>query len=114
MGNSVALGFIINIDEVIFAGLVPYTMKKNINITKLINMEGNDGHFWEVVKGYRESTILLMMITAGVAVYMSNLGQSIQGLGIFPGYLADLPGCPSWWERRREEVCAAGMDCFTM
>lgn len=113
--NSVALAFVIGIDELIFAGLVPFTMKKNINITKLVNIAVSkaESHLVEVTRGYRDSTLCLIVVVGGVMLYMSRWGQGIHGLGVFPGYLHDVSGrCSSWWEARRAEVCEAGEACF--
>lgn len=115
--NSVALSFLINIDEIIFAGLVPYTMKKNINITKLVNINLHvvEGHLLQIVRGYRDSTLWLIFVVAGVAFYLSSYGQAIHGFGVFPGYLADTFGCQGWWRDKVEPVCKRGMtDCFKM
>jgi len=114
--NSVALSFITNIDEIIFAGLVPFTMKKNINITKLVNISVSaaEGHHVEIVRGYRDSTLWLLGVVVGVAFYLSDYGQNIHGLGIFPGYLADTTGCSEWWFKSRAEICEKGKDCFTI
>jgi len=115
--NSVALSFLINIDEIIFAGLVPYTMKKNINITKLVNINLHvvEGHLVQIVRGYRDSTLWLIFVIGGVAFYLSSYGQNIWGFGVFPGYLGDTFGCPGWWKEKVQPVCERGMtDCFKM
>jgi hypothetical protein len=113
--NSVALAFIVNIDELIFDGLVPATMKDNICMTKLVNIavSKSEGHVVEVFRGYRDSTIMLVGIILGVGLYMSKWGQQIQGLGVFPGWIQDTDvACPTWWDRKRTEVCVQGTDCF--
>jgi len=114
--NSVALGFLINIDETIFAGLVPKTMKKNIAITKIVNLSvsAEAGYLLEVMRRYRDSTLCFIAVVGGVGFYMSSWGQMIPGIGIFPGYLKDTSPCSSWWGKKALEVCAYGTECFKL
>lgn len=115
--NSVALTFIINIDEQIFAGLIPATMKENIKITKLVRSTTPEDseHESDVKAAYRSATFHLALVIFGVAAYMSAYGQSIPYLGIFPGYAYDNDfACPALWDRQRSLVCLSGKDCFPL
>lgn len=111
--NSVALTFIIQIDEQIFAGLIPGTMKDNIRITKLVKVLKEHEHESDVKVAYMSVTFYLLFVVFGVAAYMSEYGQSIPYMGIFPGYAHDNDfACPKLWERQRSQICSVGKDCF--
>jgi hypothetical protein len=112
--NSVALGFVINIDELIFEGLIPQTMKNNIAITKV--WKGGEAedklHEDQIKRAYRDATLIFLTVVLGVAFYMSSYGQSIPWIGIFPKFNHDDLACPSWWSERTKEVCTRGQNCF--
>jgi hypothetical protein len=111
--NSVALTFIINIDESIFQGLVPGTMKTNIGKTKLVRPRLKEEYEQEVKGAYRGVTLQLITVVVGVAAYMSEFGQSIPYVGIFPGYAADNDiACAKMWNVQRTLVCSRGEECF--
>jgi hypothetical protein len=121
--NSVALTFVTSIDELIYTGLIPVTMKRNITITNIVKKgEMEDKEHENVIRAaYQWATVRVAIVVLGVAFYMSPWGQSIPRLGslpspgIFPGYGYDHRiACRDLWARQRTRVCTAGEECFPL
>jgi len=113
--NSVALTFVTTIDELIFAGLIPSTMKRNISITKIVKEGEAEDHAHEnrIKAAYTKATLILCIVVGGVAFYLSPWGQNIPVWSIFPEYAYDHSlVCPELWARQRARVCTAGEPCF--
>jgi hypothetical protein len=113
--NSVALTFVTQVDELMFNGLIPHTMKKNISITKLVRSADveDKAHEALVKAAYRAATVQVAIVLCGVAVYMSPIGQSLPLVGIFPGYASDqVIACRDLWTRQRLRLCERGKECF--
>jgi len=117
--NSVALEFIICIDEILFEGLLPESIKQHIANTKLVipkpKKTGDDNvdaqiHEKKITQGYHRSTMYCFVIIGGVYLFMTY-GQYVPIVGVFPGYLNDA-GCPIWWKQHTERVCKPGVECF--
>lgn len=114
--NSVALGFVINIDELIYDGLIPHTMKNNIRITKVWKPGEKEDKLHEelIKKAYRDATLIFLSVVLGVALYMSPYGQGVPMLGIFPTYQHDTLACPRLWQQKTAQVCTPGQPCFPL
>lgn len=117
--NSVALEFIICIDEILFEGLLPESVKQDIDNTKMVvraEMKTGDPvldaieHEKRVKAGYHRSTFWLFFILIGVYLYLTY-GQDYPFIGVFPGYRGDA-FCDKWWAEHTAEVCAPGKECF--
>jgi hypothetical protein len=111
--NSVALEFIILVDEVLFEGLLPESVKQNIALTKIvIKASEHDPEAKErkTLAGYHRSTLYVILIVGGVYLFMTY-GQYAPIIGVFPGYMNDAQ-CPVWWAEKTAEVCSQGKECF--
>jgi hypothetical protein len=117
--NSVALEFIICIDEILFQGLLPESIKQNISVTQLVmpaekttGDPAKDAAAREkkITEGYHRSTWYCVTIVVGVYLFMTY-GQYLPILGVYPGYANDA-ACPIWWGKKTAEVCSPGEECF--
>jgi len=117
--NAVALEFIICVDEIIFQGLLPESIKKNVGLTKLFcqsRKKTGDAYQdalheeWNVTKGWIRSTGYFVAILIGVYLYM-DLGQKIPIIGVYPGFKHDAD-CPKYWGERSHAMCLPGKECF--
>jgi len=117
--NSVALEFIICIDEILFEGLLPESIRQNIAGTKLVipqapktgdHMKDAMAMEKKITWGYHRSAICTIGIIGGVYLFMTY-GQSIPILGVFPGFQNDAQ-CPIWWREHTEQICKPGVECF--
>lgn len=115
--NAITLNFVIGIDENLFEGFVPESMRKNIDLTTYFypssataEAELKEKEKRQVILGYARSTFYLIAVMGGVYSYMIY-GQSIPYLGVFPGFNWDVP-CSDWWAMKAEEVCRPGVECF--
>jgi len=119
--NALALRFVVLIDEVLFHGLLPETIKSNIAKCKLMRTKqkktGND-----VVDaidaeqkgrdGLIRSVLYTCVILGGVLLYLT-FGQTIPILGVYPNYKHDAD-CPAWYKRITAQVCQFGKECFPL
>lgn len=109
--NCVALGFVVRIDELIFEGLVPETMKSNIRMTNFY-LPGNkqDRLFFAVAWGYFRSTLFVFLVFVGTYWYMV-FGQDVPAIGVFPGYGHEA-SCHDYWMEQVMSVCKSDEECF--
>jgi len=117
--NSVALEFVIAIDEILFEGLLPESIKKDIENTKLVmpkpkksGDENEDARKKEeqIKAGFTRSTGYAVVIMVGVLIFVTY-GQCVPVIGVFPGYLDDAQ-CGAWWKAKTTEICEVGKECF--
>lgn len=120
--NAVALGFIVQIDEHLFNGLLPESIKDNIGNTKLlvpkkkvaenVYLQAKDEET-AVVGGFKRSTMYLVGVSGIVFLFMTA-GQNIPILGVFPlATPSDIEdACPAWFAKHAGAVCHFGKDCF--
>jgi len=128
--NSLALTFVVKIDEILFAGLLPESIKTDIAQTKLlipnVRQSLNDKFLdaaqdeKKVIAGYKRSTLYLLIVVSAVMLFMTY-GQDIPYMGVFPGHHRVLSGryvddikeaCPTWFRRSSAQVCSFGKNCF--
>lgn len=117
--NSVSLEFIICIDEILFEGLLPESVKKDIEQTRMVvQAEVLTGdpildtieHEKKVKAGYHRSTFYLFFVLLGVYLYLTY-GQELPFVGVFPGYKNDA-FCTKWWQEHTADTCTPGKECF--
>jgi len=109
--NCVSLGFVVNIDELIFEGLIPETMKANIRMTNFyLPGSKQDRLFRAVMLGYLRSTLFVILVFLGTYVYMVY-GQDIPFIGVFPGYGHEA-SCNDYWMELVMNVCKSDLQCF--
>jgi hypothetical protein len=109
--NAITLNFVIGIDENLFEGFIPESMRKNISLTTF-KFFGNEKEMnvKHVMCGYARSTAYLVIVLGGVYTYMVY-GQGISYIGIFPGFQSDVP-CAQFWADQASMVCRPGEECF--
>lgn len=117
--NSVALEFIICIDEILYDGLLPESIKHEIQNTMLVMPKPKKtGHAPTDAKnnedktrqGYIRSVGYAVTIGLGLYLFMTY-GQQLPEVGVYPNYKDDA-ACPIWWEHQTERICQPGVECF--
>jgi len=120
--NAVALQFVVKIDEMLFDGLLPESIKSDIGSTKLlIPKKLKSGNAYvearneenQVVAGFKRSTLYAIFLMGIVYLFMT-VGQDFEAIGLFPGSPpSDIASsCPTWYEENAVRVCRFGKDCF--
>mmetsp|Transcript_50771 Transcript_50771/g.127992 ORF Transcript_50771/g.127992 Transcript_50771/m.127992 type:complete len:387 (+) Transcript_50771:83-1243(+) len=115
--NALALGFVIDIDELIFEAMFPAFMADQIDQVKLWRRRDKDPKAYQRVQWehIRRSGIYWLVILVGVYVYLSFL-QGLPFVGVLPGYAGDAE-CPGYWRRQTTMICNSwavwkGAQCF--
>lgn len=120
--NALALQFVVQVDELLFKGLLPESIRSDIASTKLVipKKETSDDVFVaakddedQVLSGFRRSTIYTASLILVVFAFMT-VGQDIPYLGVFPGNkVEDIKNaCPTWYQRNAVAICRFGKECF--
>mmetsp|Transcript_94538 Transcript_94538/g.304100 ORF Transcript_94538/g.304100 Transcript_94538/m.304100 type:complete len:245 (-) Transcript_94538:237-971(-) len=112
--NSVALGFIILVDETIYNALYREAIQEPIHGMKLWlkSDKGDRAQKDVLMRELRESWMYYSGCLILVALYL-NLGQSLPYIGVLPNFQYDAL-CPLYWETEMTRVCGAwpNKDCF--
>lgn len=115
--NALALGFVIEIDELIFEAMFPAFMAEQIEKVKLWRRRSPDPKEYQRVQWehIRRSGIYWLVILVGVFVYLSFL-QALPFVGVLPGYASDIQ-CTGYWQNQKTMVCNSwavfhGAQCF--
>mmetsp|Transcript_15560 Transcript_15560/g.48984 ORF Transcript_15560/g.48984 Transcript_15560/m.48984 type:complete len:496 (-) Transcript_15560:103-1590(-) len=113
--NSVALEFIIQIDELLFDAVVPTTTKKEVGNFKLTLRDRHDpGTFTQDPwMGYLGS-LLYLFLTVGLPPIYMTVGQHLPFISVMPDYnRAEVSRvCQPMLEQSRKRVCVFGQACF--
>jgi len=115
--NALALGFVIEIDELIFDAMFPAFMNDELSSVKLWRSRSSDPAAKTQVQwnAYRRSGIYWIILLLGVYVYLVVL-QGLPFFGVLPGYEHDAH-CGSYWKRKDAFICDSwsilkGANCF--
>jgi len=103
--NSVALEFIILVDETIFNAMFPEVMKDNLRKAKLfICMDTSIApERRRLTRELREGLAYYLFIVLFVWFYL-GAGQDLPLIGVLPGYMNDA-SCPEYWRKMSMPVC---------
>lgn len=117
--NALALGFVIEIDELIFEATFPISMTDELSRVKLWRPRRHS-HAAEQkaqCRGYARSAVYWAVLLGGVYMYLSKL-QCVPFLGVLPGYNNDIAThCVRYWKEETEMICSSwavfkGNNCF--